>query len=219
MINSFELTALTVLIALPIAYGMAASVVFAVPRRWHVPVLVLTILPFWTSYVVRTYAWLLVLGDQGLINETLITIGVINEHLSLVNNRAGVLIVFVHYFTMIMTLTIFVNLRRIPGNLIRAARDLGASPAQVFWRVILPLSVPGIATGVFLTIVLAIGDYVTPQIIGGGSELTMPQAIMLQVSRLANTPMAAALSFFLTACVVIAVIVFSPWLRTRRSGS
>jgi len=219
MVNSFELTALTVLIALPLAYAMAASVVFAIPRRWHVSVLVLTILPFWTSYVVRTYAWLLVLGDRGLVNSTLMSIGLIETPLSLVNARAGVLIVFVHYFTMIMTLTIFVNLRRIPENLIRAARDLGATPLQVFWRVILPLTVPGVATGVFLTMVLAIGDYVTPQIIGGGNELTMPQAIMLQVSRLANTPMAAALSFFLTVCVVAAVVVFSPWLKTRRSES
>lgn len=215
MVNSFELTALTVLVSLPLAYAMAAALVFAVPRAWHVPVLVLTVLPFWTSYVVRTYAWLLVLGDKGLVNSTLMSIGLLETHLSLVNARAGVLIVFVHYFTMIMTLTIFVNLRRIPENLIRAARDLGASPARVFLTVILPLTIPGIATGMFLTIVLAIGDYVTPQIIGGGNELTMPQAIMLQVSRLANTPMAAALSFFLTACVVAAVIVFSPWLKSR----
>ena len=215
MVNSFELTALTVAVSLPLAYAMAASVAFAIPKRWHVPVLVLTVLPFWTSYVVRTYAWLLVLGDQGLINSALMSVGLIDAHLSLVNARAGVLIVFVHYFTMIMTLTIFVNLRRIPENLIRAARDLGASPVRVFLTVILPLSIPGVATGIFLTIVLAIGDYVTPQIIGGGSELTMPQAIMLQVSRLANTPMAAALSFFLTICVVASVIVFSPWLKTR----
>lgn len=213
--NSVELTSLTVVIALPLAYGMAAAIAFAVPPRWHVPVLILTVLPFWTSYVVRTYAWLLVLGDRGLVNTTLMDIGLIAEPLTLANDRAGTLIVFVHYFMMIMTLTIFVTLRRIPGNLIRAALDLGATPFRVFVAVILPLSLPGIATGVFLTVVLAIGDYVTPQIIGGGTELTMPQAIMLQIGRLADMPLAAALSFVLTLCILAIIVAFSPWLRTR----
>ena len=216
MSNSIELTALTILFALPLAYAMAASIVFAVPQRWHLPVLILTILPFWTSYVVRTYAWLLVLGDRGIVNAAFLGIGVIEEPLRLANDRVGILVVFVHYFLMIMTLTIFVTLRRIPRNLIRAALDLGATPTRAFLTVILPLSVPGMATGVFLTIVLAIGDYVTPQIIGGGSELTMPQAIMLQIGRLSNLPLAAALSFILTLLIVVVIALFSPFLGTRR---
>lgn len=214
--NSVELTILTIILALPLAYAMAAAIVFAVPKQWHIPVLVLTILPFWTSYVVRTYAWLLVLGDRGIVNTALVNIGFIETPFKLANDRTGILIVFVHYFLMIMTLTIFITLRRIPPNLIPAAFDLGATPLRGFISVILPLSLPGVATGIFLTIVLAIGDYVTPQIIGGGSELTMPQAIMLQIGRLSNLPLAAALSFVLTVLIVVVIALFSPVLRSAR---
>jgi spermidine/putrescine transport system permease protein len=214
--NSVELTVLSVVIALPLSYAMAASIVFAVPRRWQVAVLLLTVLPFWTSYVVRTYAWLIVLGDRGLVNSALAWTGLTDGPLELVNARAGVVIVFVHYFVMIMTLTIFVSLTRIPHNLLRAATDLGASGPRVFLTVILPLSAPGVATGVFLTIVLAVGDYVTPQIIGGGQEFTLPQAVMLYLGRMADTSLAATLSLVLTAIALVAVIAFSPWLKSGR---
>jgi spermidine/putrescine transport system permease protein len=216
--NSAELTALTVLISLPLAYALAACVAFAVPSRWQPVIIALLVLPFFTSYIVRTYAWLLVLSDRGIVNASLIAIGLIDRPLTLVNARTGVVIVFVHYFMMIMTLAIYVNLKRIPQNLIKAARDLGASPFGVFVNVILPLSIPGIAVGVFLTIVIAVGDYVTPQVIGGGKELTLPQAIMLQIGRFANMPLASALSFILTLLIVAVLVTFSPWLRARRSS-
>ncbi len=215
--NSLELTVVSVAIALPLSYAMAASIVFAVPRRLQVIILLLTILPFWTSYVVRTYAWLIVLGDRGLVNTVLIALGLTDEPLALVNSRTGVVIVFVHYFLMIMTLAIYVSLSRIPANLIKAAADLGAPVWRVFLEVVLPLSAPGVATGVFLTVVLAVGDYVTPQIIGGGREFTLPQAIMLYLGRLADTPLAAAMSFVLTLIALGAVLAFSPWLKAGRS--
>jgi spermidine/putrescine transport system permease protein len=214
--NSVELTFLTVALSLPLAYALAAAVAFGVPPRVRPLILALIVLPFFSSYIVRTYAWLLVLADKGMINSVLQSLGLADGPLPLVNNRAGVLIVFVHYFVMIMALSIYVNLRRIPENYLRAASDLGAGPWQVFGRVILPLSIPGIAVGVFLTIVIVVGDYVTPQVIGGGSELTLPQAIMLQIGRFSNVPLAAALSFVLTLCILVALILFSPWLKSRR---
>lgn len=179
LVNSVELTALTIAFTVPIAYALAAIIAFVVPRRWRFAALILIVLPFFTSYVVRTYAWLLVLADKGVVNELLLGLGLVAEPLALANTRAGVLVAFVHYFVMIMTLSIYANLAQIPRNTILAARDLGASGVQVFLRVILPQSVPGAMVGVFLTIVLAIGDYVTPQIIGGNNELVFPQAIML----------------------------------------
>ena len=214
--NSLELTLATIAIGLPLAYALAATIVFVIPKRWQIAALVLTVLPFWTSYVVRTYSWLLLLSERGIFNELMLSIGLIDAPLTLVNSRAGVLIVFVHYFVMIMTLTIYVSLRSIPANVIRAARDLGAQTRHVFTDVILPMSIPGVMVGIFLTFVLAMGDYVTPQIIGGSREMMMPQAIVLQVGRMANTPQAAALSFILMTVVVIGVVMFSRWIKVNR---
>jgi spermidine/putrescine transport system permease protein len=216
LVNSLELTALTVIATLPVAYALAAAIAFAVPKAWRGVVLMLVALPFFTSYVVRTYAWLLVLADKGVVNSALLSVGLIETPLALANTRAGVIIVFVHYFTMIMTLSIYVNLAQIPPNMIRAARDLGASGLQVFLRVVLPLSIPGTMVGVFLTMVFAIGDYVTPQIIGGSNELLLPQAVMLQVGRLADTPMAAALSVILMGVIGLMSLGFARWLRLDR---
>ncbi|GAB5471391.1 MAG: ABC transporter permease [Rhodospirillales bacterium] len=216
LVNSLELTGLTVLFSTPLAFALAAVIAYLVPRRWQIAALVLAVLPFWTSYIVRSYSWLLLLSERGILNSLLIDSGLIGEPLTLVNSRLGVLIVMVHYFMMIMTLTIYVNLRQIPANYLRAARDLGAGRLQILLRVILPLSLPGIMVGVFLTVVFAIGDYVTPQIIGGNREMVMPQAIMLQIGRLANTPMAAALAFILMLVVALAVVGFRRWIRMQR---
>lgn len=216
LVNSLELTGLTVLFSTPLAFALAAVIAYLVPKRWQIAALVLAVLPFWTSYIVRSYSWLLLLSERGILNSLLMDLGLIGDPITLVNSRLGVLIVMVHYFMMIMTLTIYVNLRQIPANYLRAARDLGAGRLQILLRVILPLSLPGIMVGIFLTVVFAIGDYVTPQIIGGNREMVMPQAILLQVGRLANTPMAAALAFILMVVVALAVVGFRRWIRMER---
>jgi spermidine/putrescine transport system permease protein len=141
----------------------------------------------------------------------------IDPGIQLASNRTGTVIGFVHFFTMLLTLTIYASLVQIPASYLRAAADLGASAWQAFWRVTLPLSLPGVVVGAFLTFVLAIGDYITPQILGGNRELLMPQAIMLQVGRQADFPMAAALSLILMLVVGLAYVVCARWLRL--SGS
>ncbi len=216
LFNSLEITLLTAAVSLLLAYPLAAILAFRVPPRWQGVGIALAILPFWTSYVVRSYSWLLVLSEGGVVNTALLGIGLIDEPLKILNNRTATVLVFVHFFTMLMALTIFVNLRQIPVNYIRAAADLGASKLQIFWRIVLPLSVPGVMVGVFLTIVIAIGDYVTPQIVGGNKELVMPQAIMLQVSRRADIPMASAMSMVLMLVVSLVFLGFARWLRMER---
>ena len=214
--NSLEITALTAVISLLLAYPLAAILAFRVPPRWQGVGIALAILPFWTSYVVRSYSWLLVLSEGGVVNSALLAIGLLDEPIRMVNNRSATVLVFVHFFTMLMTLTIFVNLRQIPANYLRAAADLGASRWQTFWRVVLPLSVPGVMVGLFLTIVIAIGDYITPQIVGGNRELVMPQAIMLQIGRRADIPMASAMAMVLMLVVSLVFLAFARWLRMER---
>jgi spermidine/putrescine transport system permease protein len=206
--NSLEVVLLTALISLIVAYPFAYIIAFVVPTKWQALILLLTVLPFWTSYVVRSYSWLLVLAKNGVINQTLVNSGLISEPLQMANTRFATIVAFVHFFVMVCTLTIYASLKQIPQNLAKAARDLGASGFQTFWRVIFPLSVPGVVVGAFLTFVLAIGDFITPQIVGGGSELLLPQLIMLQVNRLGDIPLASALALVLLA-IVAAVYVLS----------
>jgi spermidine/putrescine transport system permease protein len=169
--------------------------------------LALAVLPFWTSYVVRSYSWLLVLARNGVVNRLLLELGVISSPVTIANTRTATVIGFVHFFTMLMTLTIYASLVQIPESYRKAARDLGASAWRTLVHVTLPLSMPGVVVGAFLTFVLTIGDYVTPQILGGARELLLPQAIVLQVQRIGDFPMAAALSMLLLVVIALAYLL------------
>jgi spermidine/putrescine transport system permease protein len=203
-------------ISVILAYPLAAIIAFRVPARWQRLALLLAVLPFWTSYVVRSYSWLLVLGQNGVLNNALTGMGLIAEPLEIASTRAATVIGFVHFFVMLLTLTIYANLIQLSPNYARAAQDLGASRWQTFTHVILPLTLPGVVTGAFLTFVLCIGDYITPQILGGNTELTLPQLIMLQLGRSGNFPLASALSVVLMAIVTLAYFASSRWLRLDR---
>ncbi|WP_159947682.1 ABC transporter permease [Rhizobium sp. 18065] len=217
LLNSLEVTATVTVISILLAYPLAWIIAERVPRRWQRFALIMAILPFWTSYVVRSYSWLLVLSEGGVVNQALMWAGLIAEPLELSANRTGTVIGFVHFFVMLLTLTIYANLVQLSPNYRRAAADLGASSLQTFWHVILPLTLPGIMVGAFLTFVLCIGDYITPQILGGNNELVLPQVIMLQLGRRADFPMAAALSLVLMVVVTIAYLACARWLKMERT--
>jgi spermidine/putrescine transport system permease protein len=208
--NSLEVVVLTVVISALLAYPFAYILAYRVPARWQGPLLLLAVLPFWTSYVVRSYSWLLVLARNGVVNRSLLESGLIASPITLANTRTATVIAFVHFFTMVLALTIYASLRQIPDSYRKAARDLGASGPRTFLSITLPLSLPGVVVGAFLTFVLAIGDFITPQIVGGGNELLLPQAIMLQVERRGDFPLAAAMS------VVLLVIVALVYLASAR---
>ncbi len=216
LFNSLEVTVLVTVISVLLAYPLAYILAYHTPARWQRLALSLAILPFWTSYVVRSYSWLLVLSSNGVVSNTLQALGLLSEPTSFVNSRTGTVIGFVHFFTMLLTLTIFANLVQIPKSYAKAAADLGASQLQTFWRVTLPLSVPGVATGAFLTFVLCIGDYITPQILGGNQELLLPQVIMLQIGRQANFPVASALALVLMVVISLVFLLSARYLRLER---
>jgi spermidine/putrescine transport system permease protein len=217
LINSLKMTTavtlLSVLLAFPLAYAIATQVA----QRHQRLCLMLAVLPFWTSYVVRSYAWLLVLAPNGVVNQTLLDVGLIAEPLVLSFNAGATLVGFVHFFVMLCTLTIYSSLVRMDPKLLLAAADLGASHWQAFWRVTLPLAAPGVASGAFLTFVITIGDFVTPQILGGSNDLLLPQIVLLQISRRGDIPMAAALSVVLMLCVTVAYLGLARWLTGRRT--
>ncbi len=217
MTNSLEVTALVTIISVALAYPFAWILAEQVPEKWQRLALLLAVLPFWTSYVVRSYSWLLVLAQKGVVNSVLLGSGLFTEPLQLANTRTATVIGFVHFFVMLLTLTIFANLKQLSPSYRKAAADLGANPFQIFIHVILPLTIPGIMVGAFLTFVLAIGDYITPQILGGNNELLMPQLIMMQIARRGDFPLASALALILMAVVTIAYMACARWLKIERA--
>ncbi len=216
LVNSLEVTLLTTVLAVILAYPFAYVLAFNVSRRWQKIILLLAILPFWTSYVVRSYSWLLIVSENGFLNGLLLRIGLIAEPLKIAYTRYATVLGFVHFFVMLLTLTIYANLIQISGSYIKAAQDLGASRLTVLRRIILPLSLPGVAVGAFLTFVITIGDYVTPQILGGNTEVLIPQAIMLQIVRSADWAMASVMSLVLMLLVTAVYLVFQRHLRMDR---
>jgi spermidine/putrescine transport system permease protein len=217
MTNSLEVTGLVTVISVLLAYPFAWILAEQVPMRLQRLALLLAILPFWTSYVVRSYSWLLVLAQNGVINEALLGSGLLTDPLQLANTRAATVIGFVHFFVMLLTLTIFASLKQLNPSYRKAAADLGAGPVRTFIHIILPLTIPGVMVGAFLTFVLAIGDYITPQILGGNNELLMPQLIMMQIGRRGDFPLASALALILMAVVTIAYIACARWLKIERT--
>ena len=216
LVNSLEVTVIVTILSVILAYPLAYILAYRIPVRWQRLLLVLIVLPFWTSYVIRSYSWLLVLSENGILNQILLDLGLIDRPLGMGNTRGATVLGFVHFFVMLLTLTTYANLVQIKDSYRKAAADLGASSWQVFRHVTLPLSGPGVAIGAFLTFVLAIGDYITPQILGGSRELLLPQAIMLQVGRTADFQMASALSILLMLVVTMAYLLVARRLRMDR---
>lgn len=214
--NSVVMTAAVVAVSVLLAYPFAWTIAFKVPPEWQRLALALAILPFWTSYVVRSYAWLLALSPAGVVNQALLWLGLIAAPVRLAYNPGATLLGFVHFFIMLNAVTIYANLSQISPRYLLAAEDLGASTWRRFTQITLPLSVPGIAVGAFLTVVLCVGDFVTPQILGGFQGLLLPQVVMMQIQRQLNLPMASVMSLALTAVVAGVYIAMRRWLRMER---
>jgi spermidine/putrescine transport system permease protein len=217
LINSLEVTVIVTLLSILLAYPFAWILAEMVPARWQRIALLCAVLPFWTSYVVRSYSWLLVLAKNGVVNEALLALRLVSAPLQLANTRMARIIGFVHFFVMLLTLTIFANLKQVSPSYRKAAADLGAGPVRAFLYITLPLTLPGIMVGAFLTFVLAIGDYITPQILGGNNEILMPQLIMMQIGRRGDFPLASALSLILMAVVTLAYVACARWLKIERA--
>jgi spermidine/putrescine transport system permease protein len=216
LVNSLEVTLIVTLVSVLLAYPLAYILAERVPRRWQRLALLLAILPFWTSYVVRSYSWLLVLSEGGILSNWLLDLGITETPVSFANNRGATVVGFVHFFVMLLTLTIYANLVQLSPSYRKAAADLGAGPVRTFLHVTLPLTLPGIMVGAFLTFVLCIGDYITPQILGGNRELLLPQTIMLQIGRRSDFPMASALAMVLMAVVSLVYLACARWLKIDR---
>lgn len=185
-------TAICVLFGYPVAYLLSQ-----LPQRAAQIMMVFVILPFWTSVLVRTYAWLVLLQRQGIINQWLLSSGLISEPLPLVHNMTGTVIGMVHVMLPFLILPLYASMKAIDPVLLRAAANCGASPAQAFRQVFLPLSLSGLSAGIALTFVLCLGFYLTPALLGGGRVAMWSTQIADMVAKFANWGAASALSVVL----------------------
>ena len=203
-------TLLTLALGYPVAFVMATS-----GRVWQFVGIAFVLLPFWTSILVRTYAWMVLLGRNGVVNRMLIDWGMIDSPLPLLNNLAGVLIGMVHVLLPYMILPVFIAVKKVDPNLVLAAEGLGASRWRAFLRVTLPLTMNGVAAGVTLVFTLSLGFFITPALLGGGRVVMIANLIEEQVRELLNWAFAGALSAILLALTLAAFWGISRIARPR----
>lgn len=190
-------TVAALLLGYPVAYVAAA-----LPHRWSLVVLAMVVLPFWTSVLVRAYAWMILLQRGGLINSSLISLGLIDMPITLVNNELGTVIATIHILLPFMVLPLYATMQKIPADLVLAGKSLGGSPSHVFFRVFLPLSLPGIIAGTVLVFVLTLGFYITPELLGGGRTFMVSMLVSRNVELYNQWGAASSISVVLLASVI-----------------
>jgi spermidine/putrescine transport system permease protein len=210
--RSLGLAAATTALCLLIGYPMAYWLGLVAPRRWRSALLVLVILPFWTSFLVRMYAWVFLLRTEGLVNAGLGALGL--PALNLLYNDAAVLLGQVYGELPFMVLPLFASLEKLDRTLLEAAADLGAVPRRALWRVTLPLSLPGIVAGAILVFIPSLGAYLAPDLLGGARTVYVGTLIQNQFVVARDIPFGSALSFVLTLVVLALLLAFRAPLRS-----
>ncbi|MEW9918070.1 ABC transporter permease subunit [Marimonas sp. MJW-29] len=196
-------TFLTLLVGYPIAYGMAKA-----PEEWRPTLMMLVILPFWTSFLIRVYSWMGILSNEGLLNQLLTWLGIISEPLTILNTNLAVYIGIVYTYLPFMILPIYAALDRLDGSLIEAAEDLGCSKMQAFWLVTIPLSRNGIIAGSFLVFIPALGEFVIPSLLGGSGTLMIGKVLWEEFFNNRDWPVASAVAVILLLILVVPIVLF-----------
>lgn len=200
---SLTVTVLALVMGFPVAYLVANA-----PRRVAGLLMILVLLPFWTSLLVRSAAWIVLLQDQGIVNGVLEASGIISRPLHLIFNRTGVIVAMTHVLLPFMILPMVATMKAIPPAYMRAALSLGAHPALAFVRVYLPQTLPGVAAGVLLVFIMALGYYVTPALVGGANDQMLAYFIAFYTTSSANWGLAAALGVLLLGATAILYLVY-----------
>ncbi|MBY2921198.1 ABC transporter permease subunit [Rhizobium leguminosarum] len=196
-------TFLTLLIAYPIAYGMAQA-----PRSIRPTLVMLVILPFWTSFLIRVYSWIAILKPEGLLNQLLLSLHIIDSPLIILNTDTAVYIGIVYSYLPFMVLPLYSALEKMDGTLIEAAQDLGCTPIKAFWRVTFPLSIPGVVAGCMLVFIPAVGEFVIPDLLGGSQTLMIGKTLWNEFNANRDWPVSSAVATILLMILVIPIVFF-----------
>jgi len=209
LLTSARVAVITTLAALAIGYP-AAYLIATAPKSWQMPLLILVMLPFWSNYLIRTYAWIVLLNSKGLINYGLLELGIINEPLPLLYNEFAIVVGLLYGYLPFMVLALYSSISRLNREIFEASADLGASSLRTFVRVTVPLTIPGIAAGSVFVFVLSIGNFVTPNLLGGGHSLMVGNLIFDQFLSARDWPFGAALAFVLIGLMML-LLVAQAW--------
>jgi putrescine transport system permease protein len=217
-LNALEFAAWATLLCLLLGYPMAYAIA-RVPRAWRNPLLMLVILPFWTSFLIRVYAWIGMLKTNGLINNTLIAAGLIDRPLTLLNNSFSVELALVYSYLPFMVLPLYATLERMDPALLEAASDLGCRPFRAFLAVTLPLSLPGIAAGCLLVFIPAVGEFVIPDLLGGPDTLMIGKVLWDEFFTNRDWPVASAVAVAMLVLLVAPIAVAQKALQRGEGAS
>ena len=206
-------TFFTLIIAYPIAYGMARA-----PREWQPTLVMLVILPFWTSFLIRVYAWMGILKKEGLLNLLLMNLGLIDEPLTILNTNTAVYIGIAYSYLPFMILPLYASLEKISPALLEAAEDLGSRPWRAFWQVTFPLSIPGVVAGCFLVFIPAVGEFVIPDLLGGSETLMIGKTLWNEFFNNRDWPVSSAVAVILLLVLVIPIVLFQRNQQKQREA-
>lgn len=196
-------TAIILVIAFPIAHAMARA-----PQSWRLPLIALVILPFWTSFLIRVYAWIGILKPEGYLNNALMALGLIEEPLAILNTQVAVHIGIVYAYLPFMILPLYAVLDKLDGSLLEAAQDLGCPPWRAFWSITVPLSLPGIIAGSLLCFIPIVGEFVIPDLLGGSDTLMIGHVLWGEFFSNRDWPLASAIAIVLLIVLVVPIVIF-----------
>jgi spermidine/putrescine transport system permease protein len=215
--RSLWMASLTTVLCLVVSFPIAYYLAILAPQRWKGLLLGLVVVPFWTSFLIRTYAWMFILRTEGLLNVVLTGSGLLDRPLELLFTQAAVMIGLVYGELPFMILPLYASLEKLDRSLLEASADLGAGRLQTFRRVTVPLTLPGIAAGIVLVFIPSLGQFVVSDLLGGARSMLLGNLIQNQFAVARNQPFGAAVAFELTAVVLLVLLAYAFFAR-RRGG-
>jgi spermidine/putrescine transport system permease protein len=217
--RSFWIAIFTTVVCLLVSYPMAYYIALKAHTRFKDLLLVLVVIPFWTSFLIRTYAWMFILRNEGFLNNFLIHLGVIQSPLPLLYNEFAVMIGLVYGEIPFMVLPIYASLEKLDRSLLEASSDLGASRASTFWRITVPLSFSGILAGCILVFIPSLGQFIVPDLLGGAKDMLVGNLVQNQFSVARNKPFGSAIAFELTAIVLVLLFFYARYIKRKGEES
>ncbi len=206
-------TVVTILMGYPLAWSLVQ-----LPKRWQQPALVVVMAPFWINFLIRSYAWVIILRSQGVVNTILLKMGLITTPLQLLYNEGAVMLGMIYTLLPFMVLPLYVSIEQLDKRLLEAAADLGAAPLTAFRKITLPLTMPGIAAGTILVFISSLGMFVVPDVMGGAKSALIGNLIQNQFLSARDWPFGSALSIVLAVLSMVLIILYYKVLNTQKGG-
>ena len=214
LVVAFVTTVATILMGYPIAWSIAK-----LPKKWQQPGLVIVMAPFWINFLIRSYAWVIILRSQGVINTILLKLGLITTPLQMLYNEGAVMLGMIYALLPFMVLPIYVSIEQLDRRLLEAAADLGAAPMTAFRKITLPLTMPGIAAGTILVFISSLGMFVVPDVMGGAKSALIGNLIQNQFLSARDWPFGSALSIVLAVLSLVLIMLYYKVLNTQKGGT